>query len=257
VCAAKLGIEPPELPPDISKMDISEDTYDYNLNFHISGTSRRGNRDAVRLDALEHIRHAFRTKTRLSKFCPGYGVSDTCNEVTVHQDEEYYYIIRYVPYDKEIRLKVPYTSRKEVFCRETIQPIFKGAGGFMCKIKIATRTDASELEKTLNACTSFAKSYGENFEEYPNKITNNGTDCIMLTEEVFAELELMVPRFKVKGFLLDWKKKKGRKPTGCDDVRLSEISWTFISATSIASEPSAPSRSIISSRSIAEHILEE
>lgn len=232
ICAAKLGIvgtNPEDAP---------------HFKFHRSGKTRLGDREEVRLETLKHIRHAFLTKTCLTRFGAGYGASDKFDEVIVHQDRDYNYIIMYVPYDTELRPTVPHTTRREVFCRETSLPIFKGAGGFTCKIKETTRTDSAVLERTLNACTSFAKTYGEDFEEYPNRITNNGTDCIILTEEVFAELESMEQRFRDKGIILNWKKKKGRKPVGCNDVRLSEISWAFTKA-------------IESRMSVAEHVLDQ
>lgn len=230
ICSAKLGIVGTN-PEDAS-----------HFKFHRSGRSRLGDREEIRLKALEDIRHAFRTKNRLTQFGSGYGASDKFDEVIVHQDTEFNYIIMYVPYDTELKVAVPHTSRREVFCRETSLPIFKGSGGFTCKIKEATRTDSAILERTLNTCTSFAKTFGEDFEEYPNKITNNGTDCIILTQEVFADLESMVQRFRDKGIILNWKKKKGRKPAG-SDVRLSEISWAFTKATP--------------EMSIAQHVLDQ
>jgi hypothetical protein len=192
----------------------------------------------------------------MTEFGSGYGASDKMDEVVIHQDRDYNYIVMYVPYDKEVK-PVPHTTRKEVFCRETTE--FKGSGGFKCKVKPETKTDAKLLERTLNTCITFAKNFGEDFEEYPNKITNNGTNCIELTEEVFGELESIAQRFNAQGVTLSWKKRKGRKPEG--EMRLSEISWSFkipdIKIPDIKPKQKFTSEKFIEHVSVAEHILSQ
>ena len=249
ICNAKLQ------PMDMRNEEQTEDVKHFKL--HQNGTRRLPVRESIRQETLECIRIAYRTKTSLTEFGSGYGASDKMDEVVIHQDSQYNYIIMYVPYDTEIVKQVPHTSRREVFCRETIKPEYRGLGGFTCKIKEETRTDAKVLERTLNTCSSFAKNYGGDFEEYPNKITNNGGDCILLTEEVFAQLETIASKFKEKGVILAWKKRGGRKPAGCDDVRLTEISWSFtrITLPKLESNVSKPKLILRSEMSIAEHML--
>jgi hypothetical protein len=83
-----------------------------------------------------------------------------------------------------------------------------------------------------------------------------------LTEEVFGQLETIASKLKANGVILAWKKKGGRKPVGCDDVRLSEISWTFTAMTPILpklkfktdTEPKLK-QLFVSHKSVAEHLL--
>lgn len=254
ICSAKM--QPSERMTEEEKVDAD------NFKFHADGVRRLAHREALRQEALNAIRHAFETKSRSFVLGPGYGASGKRDEVVVHQDRTYNYIIVYVPYDTEV-VQVPHTTRREVFCRETSRPEYKGSGGFICKIKASTRTDAKELEKTLNTCSTFARNFGGDFEEYPNRITNNGTDCILLTEEVFGQLETIASKLKANGVILAWKKKGGRKPVGCDDVRLSEISWTFTTMTptplpklKFKTEPEPKLKQLfVSHTSVAEHML--
>ena len=255
ICSAKMQL--PERMTEEEKVDAD------NFKFHADGVRRLAHREALRQEALNAIRHAFETKSRSFVLGPGYGASGKRDEVVVHQDRTYNYIIVYVPYDTEV-VQVPHTTRREVFCRENSRPEYKGSGGFTCKIKESTRTDAKELEKTLNTCATFARNFGGDFEEYPNRITNNGTDCILLTEEVFGQLETIASKLKANGVILAWKKKGGRKPVGCDDIRLSEISWTFTTMTPTPivlpklKFESKPKRLFVSeskSKSVAEHLL--
>jgi hypothetical protein len=257
ICSAKM--QPPEQMTEEEKVDAD------NFKFHADGVRRLAHREAIRQEALNAIRHAFETKSRSFVLGPGYGASGKRDEVVVHQDRTYNYIIVYVPYDTEQVVQVPHTTRREVFCRETSKPEYKGSGGFTCKIKESTRTDPKELEKTLNTCATFARNFGSDFEEYPNRITNNGTDCILLTEEVFGQLETIASKLRANGVILAWKKKGGRKPVGCDNVRLSEISWTFTSMTPSPTPSvlpklkfeteSKPKQLFVSVKSVAEHLL--
>jgi len=255
ICSAKM--QPPERMTEEEKVDAD------NFKFHADGVRRLAHREALRQEALNAIRHAFETKSRSFVLGPGYGASGKRDEVVVHQDRTYNYIIVYVPYDTEPVVQVPHTTRREVFCRETSKPEYKGSGGFVCKIKESTRTDAKELRTTLNTCTSYARNFGENFEEYPNRITNNGTDCIRLTEEVFGQLETIALNLRANGVVLAWKKKGGRKPVGCDDVRLSEISWTFTAMSptlpklkfKTERESESKTKQFVSVKSVAEHLL--
>jgi hypothetical protein len=252
ICLAKMQL--PERMTEEERIDAD------NFKFHANEPDKRrlAHREALRQEALNAIRYAFETNSRSFVLGPGYGASGKRDEVVVHQDRTYNYIIVYVPYDTEPVVQVPHTTRREVFCRETSRPEYKGSGGFVCKIKESTRTDAKELRITLNTCTSYARNFGENFEEYPNKITNNGTDCIRLTEEVFAQLESIASNLRANGVVLAWKKKGGRKPVGCDDVRLSEISWTFTAMTPILPKlklETKPKHIFVSVKSVAEHLL--
>ena len=250
ICSAKM--QPSERMTEEEKVDAD------NFKFHADGVRRLAHREALRQEALNAIRHAFETKSRSFVLGPGYGASGKRDEVVVHQDRTYNYIIVYVPYDTEV-VQVPHTTRREVFCRETSKPEYKGSDGFTCKIKESTRTDAKELERTLTTCSTFARNFGSDFEEYPNRITNNGTDCILLTEEVFGQLETIASKLKANGVILAWKKKGGRKPVGCD-VRLSEISWTFTATQSpilpkLKFKTESKPKQLFVSVSVAEHLL--
>jgi hypothetical protein len=254
ICNAKM--QPTE------RMTEEERELANNFKLHADGERRKPHREAIRQEALRTIRHAFETNSRTFVLGPGYGSSAKTAEVVVHQDREYNYIILYVERDKEIEKQVPHTTRREVFCRETSKPEYKGSGGFTCKIKEKTRTDAKELEKTLNTCATFARNFGTDFEEYPNKITNNGTDCILLTQEVFDQLETIATKMKARGVILAWKKKGGRKPDGCDDVRLSEISWSFTGIEPLPELKVETKVKLVSKRSfksltVAEHVLDQ
>uniref|UniRef100_A0A6C0HXM1 Helicase/UvrB N-terminal domain-containing protein n=1 Tax=viral metagenome TaxID=1070528 RepID=A0A6C0HXM1_9ZZZZ len=163
---------------------------------------------AVYKAAMPLIEEAYRSGTAQCEFGSGAGASATEDEVVVWRNKRRLYITMQV--EKGV---VPVTTKREVFCRETVD------GGAMFVVPPTTRKDPLELKKALDALIEASRELG------PGKLTSNGFgEYILLTEPVFEYLQTLASEWKTKGVIL--KTKKVRKPAGMTDVRLSEISWT-------------------------------
>jgi hypothetical protein len=191
---------------------------DKNLSSHF----KIHERGLVYNASFPKVKEAFEMKTHTSEFGSGAGAAAKEDEIVVWKDATHLYITMQI--ENELSERVPFTTKREVFCSENIPVI----GGFTLNLRQITKSDKNELERTLMECITLSRDHSNVFHS-STKLTSNGFDvnCIHLSPDVFQSLSETKSKFARIGITLSWKKMAGRKLKGLPNVeRLSEISWS-------------------------------
>ena len=174
------------------------------------GKNRNGKRNKIYTATFKQVEEAWGKKEAKCKFGYGAGASDTEDEVIVWESDRYIYITMQIEMES-----VPVTTKKEVFCRETL------GGGAMFHVSPLTRKQPDELEKTINAFIEASREL-----DVPVLTSNGYGEHMLLTEQVFEHLKTIIKKWKSQGVTITVKKVAGRKPAGLTDIRIAEITWT-------------------------------